>query len=81
MTEPTHKTVRQQIRQEIRDLYDFPPEIWEAIDALGRAEQRIRRADRAQMEARIEHVRATLPDRMREQGYDIPEGLNFEWRT
>lgn len=77
MTEPTPESVRQQIR----DLYDFPPETWAAIDALAAAEKRIRDRDRANMLARMEHVRATLPDRLRELGYDVPEGISFEWRT
>lgn len=71
---------REHVRQQIRDLYDFEPETWEAIDALGKAEQRIRDRDNVTMQAHIEHTVANLSDRMRAMGYDLPEGLTFEMR-
>lgn len=69
------------VRREIRDLYGFSDETWAAIEALSAAEKRIRDGDRAAMLAHMEQIRATLPDRLRAEGHDVPEGMEFEWRT
>lgn len=77
MTELTPDAVRQQIR----DLYGFCDETWAAIEAVVRAEQRARNRDRARMEAHIKSVAASMPERMRAEGYDVPEGLRFEFEV
>lgn len=64
----------------IRELFGFTPEEWTAIDALAKAEKRLRDLDEARMRAHPQHVAATLPDRLRTEGYDIPDGLGFEFQ-
>lgn len=64
--------------ERIRELFGFTPEQWAAIGALAKAEKRLRDLDQARMQAHLERTIAGLPDRLRAEGYDIPDGLRFE---
>lgn len=76
MTDPTPDA----FGEWLRELFGFTADQWAVIDALGKTEQRLRDLDHARMTAHIKHVADTMPDRLRAEGYDVPEGLRFEWR-
>lgn len=76
MTEPSWDA----FSEHIRELFGFSPQEWAAIDALAQAEKRLRDLDHARMMAHIGHVADTMPDRLRAEGYDVPDGLRFEVR-
>ena len=74
MAEPA----RDAFSEHIRDLFGFTPQEWAAIDALAQAEKRLRDLDHARMMAHVGHAADTMPDRLRAEGYTVPDGLRFE---
>lgn len=62
----------------LQDAFDIPDDVWAAIQALCEAERRIRETDRRRMLARLRDVAASMPERLRALGYDVPDGLRFE---
>lgn len=64
----------------IQDVYGIPDDVWAAMMALNEAEARVREDDRQRMLAHMRDVAASMPQRLRAQGYDVPDGLQFEWR-
>lgn len=69
---------RDEFGEWLREMFGFTPEEWAVIDALAKAEKRLRDLDEAQMRAHLRHAVATMPERLRAEGYDIPDGLRFE---
>lgn len=69
---------RDELGEWLRQTFGFTPEQWAAIDALAKAEKRLRDLDQARMQAHLQHTVATMPERLRAEGYDIPDGLRFE---
>ena len=67
------------LAQWLQEFYGIPDDVWAAMMALNEAEQRVREADRQRMLAHIQDVVASMPDRLRAQGYDVPDGLRFEF--
>lgn len=62
----------------LRQMYGFTPEEWAAIDELAKFEKQVRDRDQARMRAHLQHTVNTLLERLRAEGYDIPDGLRFE---
>lgn len=69
---------RDEFGEWLRQMFGFTPEQWAAIDELAKTEKRLRDLDEAQMRAHLQHTVATMPERLRAEGYDIPDGLRFE---
>jgi hypothetical protein len=64
----------------LQDAYGIPDDVWAAMVALSEAEARVLAAGRRRVLAHAQEVAASMPERLRAQGYDVPDGLQFEWR-
>jgi len=62
----------------LQDAYGIPDDVWAAMQALSDAEARIREADRLRMLAHLRDVAASMPERLRALGYNVPDGVRFE---
>jgi hypothetical protein len=69
------------LRRSIREAFDVSSEAWATMMALAEAEARVRERDRRNEMARVDAVAAALPDLLRAEGHDVPDGLTFRWVT
>lgn len=65
---------------QLREASGLTPEEWEEAQALAEMERKILSHVESNYLARLEAARRTMPDLLRAEGYDIPEGFEFQWQ-